>query len=328
MMLAAAEIPYAGAVRIRNRLYDRRGPRGRVPIPVISVGNITAGGTGKTPCVIALVQLLTVLGRKSAVIARGYKSAAGLPNDEELLIRAACPNVHYVADPNRVRAAEQVARGRLADVIVLDDGFQHRALHRDLDLVLIDATCPFGYEHLLPRGRLREPVASLSRADAAIVTRFDQVDGAAIQAIESRLKQHLADRPIIRARHRVAAVEPLSRNPLQASYVSDECRNVVLFAGIGRPRAFQRTVEMLGHTVADSFWFSDHHRYHQGDVEWLRRRFPRAECLLTTEKDGVKLAALDTAGMPIHVVKVAIDFGAPGLTMVNSLLEEALAKHA
>lgn len=328
MMLAAAEIPYAGAVRIRNRLYDRRGPRGRVQIPVISVGNITTGGTGKTPCVIAVVQLLTALGRKPAVIARGYKSAAGLPNDEELLVRAACPNVLYVADPNRVRAAERVARGRLTDVIVLDDGFQHRALHRDLDLVLIDATCPFGYEHLLPRGRLREPIASLGRADAAVITRCDQVDGAGIQAIESRMKQHLADRPILRARHRVVTIEPLSQTPPKVSHASNERRNVVLFAGIGRPCAFQQTIEMLGHSVVDCHWFPDHHRYHQGDIEWLRRRFPRAECLLTTEKDAVKLTALDTAGMPIHVVKVAIDFGVPGLTMVESLLEEALAKHA
>lgn len=160
-MLRVLEGLYARGVALRNTRYDRSGPRAVLDIPVISVGNLTVGGTGKTPFVIELVKRLDRMGLSPAVVSRGYKAAEGQPNDEERLIRESCPSVVCICDPDRA-AAGQFARTKFgADVIVLDDGFQHRQLARTLDIVLIDATCPFGFGHLLPRGLLREPVGSL-----------------------------------------------------------------------------------------------------------------------------------------------------------------------
>jgi tetraacyldisaccharide 4'-kinase len=127
-----------------------------VPVPVISVGNITVGGTGKTPLVIELVRGMEKMGRNPAVVARGYGANEGQRSDEELLVRKHCPAVAYIADPDRHRGANMALRRMGADAIVLDDAFQHRRMYRDFDIVLIDAMCPFGYGHVLPRGLLRE----------------------------------------------------------------------------------------------------------------------------------------------------------------------------
>ncbi|MCH8966960.1 MAG: tetraacyldisaccharide 4'-kinase, partial [Planctomycetes bacterium] len=145
--LLGASALYGLGVRGRNRWYDRASAAHRLPIPVISVGNITVGGTGKTPFVIDLVHRFERMKRtwNPVVVSRGYKASWDEPNDEERLIRRNCPAVACLADANRTLAAQRAHRDLGADVIVLDDGFQHRRLSRTLDIVLIDATCPFGY---------------------------------------------------------------------------------------------------------------------------------------------------------------------------------------
>ena len=323
-LLRAAEVPYATAIALRNARYDRRGPRAVLSIPVISVGNLTVGGTGKTPFVVDLVKRLDRIGYSPAVVSRGYKAADGEPNDEELLIRRNCPGVVCMSDPDRTSACEIVRSDFGADVIVLDDGFQHRRLGRTLDVVLIDATCPFGFDHLLPRGLLREPVQSLRRAHIVVVTRCDQVSQANLLRIAARLRKEASDAVHLQCKHRVTSVERLDGTRVDGSL---DGKRAVLFAGVGQPGAFATTVRSLGVDVVGERWWPDHHRYGHRDVDSLfhPRRFPPHDLLITTEKDGVKLTSL--AGIDrtdILIVRIAIDFTGDDGTILQEELERAL----
>ncbi len=325
-LLRAGEVPYALAIAIRNASYDRRGPWAVLPIPVISVGNLTVGGTGKTPFVIDLVKRLDQMGRSPAVVSRGYKADDGEPNDEERLIRQNCPGVVCVSDPDRIVACEIAHEDFGADVIVLDDAFQHRRLGRTLDIVLVDATCPFGFDHLLPRGLLREPVQSLRRAHVIALTRCDQVSRANLSRITARLSKVAGDAIQLQCNHRVTAIERLDGTPAGESL---EGKRAVLFAGIGQPLSFATTVRTLGVDVVGERWWPDHHRYRRRDLDCLLHpaRYPPHDLLITTEKDAVKLAmlgGLDRAD--ILVVKIAIDFTGEDGTMLQETLEQALRR--
>src|SRR4051812_23350103 len=174
-LTSAIEPIYRGVVNARNARFDRGRSVQRVDRPVISVGNITTGGTGKTPVVRWLADALRARGIQPAILMRGYKSAPGQTSDEQELLRSQLPSVVVHANPDRVAGAQEVLRDHPdVQAFILDDGFQHRRLHRDFDLVLIDATNPFGYDRLLPRGLLREPLAGLARAHAILITRADQ----------------------------------------------------------------------------------------------------------------------------------------------------------
>jgi tetraacyldisaccharide 4'-kinase len=325
-LLRAAESLYASAVAWRNARYDRNGPRTTLPIPVISVGNLTVGGTGKTPFVIELARRLDRMGFSPAVVSRGYMSPGGQPNDEERLIRQNLPSVACLSERDRAVGGELARRRFGADVILLDDGFQHRQLARSLDIVLVDATCPFGFDHLLPRGLLREPVRSLRRADVVVLTRCDQASRAALSRIETRLHD-LADAAThVKCNHRVTSIERLDGEAVAGPL---DGKRAVLFAGIAQPRALATTVGSMGIEIVGERWWPDHHHYRRRDVEGLRRagRFPPHDLLITTEKDAVKLAALDGLDDEgILVVKVAIDFVGDGGTILQDLLEKTLHK--
>lgn len=325
--LRATESLYGCAVAFRNARYDRAGPKAELPIPVISVGNLTVGGTGKTPFVVDLLKRLDRMGSSPAVVSRGYRAAGGQPNDEERLIRQSVPSAVCVAERHRAWGGEVARASFGADVIVLDDGFQHRQLARDLDIVLVDVTCPFGFDHLLPRGLLREPVESLRRADLVVLTRCDQASLAALARTEARVRKITGARTcLLKCTHRVTSLEHLDRSPVGDSL---EGKRVVLFAGIARPSTFVTTVASLGVEVVGERWWPDHYHYRRRDVHALRRagRFPPHDLLLTTEKDAVKLAELDGLdNTDIVVVKVAIDFVGDGSTMLQARLDEALHK--
>ena len=323
-VLRVAELLYAAGVALRNAGYNRRGPSTVLPIPVISVGNLTVGGTGKTPFVIELVRRLDRMGASPAVVSRGYGAVDGEPNDEERLIRRSCPGVVCVSAPDRSSAAEIAHTTYGADVIVLDDGFQHRRLGRTLDIVLVDATCPFGFSHLLPRGLLREPVASLGRADVVVLTRCDQVSRSALSQTEARLREVTGGLTLLKCAHRVSSIEHLDGTRLEDPI---EAKRVVAFAGIAHPRAFVTTLRSLGAEIVGHRFWPDHHRYSRRDIRTLRQstRFPRHELLVTTEKDAVKLAELDGLDPSgIAVIKVAIDFEGEGDTLLRAILEETL----
>jgi tetraacyldisaccharide 4'-kinase len=295
---------YARAIAARNRRFDRDSSRSvSMGVPVISVGNLTTGGTGKTPLVIELVRRLLARGRRTAVVSRGYKARRGGAADELLVLRRRYPELICVSGPDRVMAARRaIAQG--ADCIIADDAFQHRRLRRDLDVVVIDATNAFGYEHLLPRGLLREPVDSLRRADLIVVSRVDQALPEALAALIARVRAVRRDLPIIYARHRAAAFRSIDNRGVVDVPAG---ARALCFAGIGNPESFRRTVESLGIEVVGTLWWPDHHRYRAADVMKIMNAALRvgAEWLLTTEKDAVKVVV--AAQGSLAATKQAVD---------------------
>ena len=195
--LAALAAPYALATAARNWLYDRRLlPVQAAPVPVISVGNLTLGGTGKTPLVAWICRQLIASGLRPAVVSRGYAARKGDTSDEAAELAILLPGVPHVADRDRVSGAATAARLGV-HVVVLDDGFQHRRLHRNLDVVAIDASDPFGCGHLFPRGLLRERVCGLARADAVVLTRATGVDPDRRAAIRNEVNCARGGRPVV-----------------------------------------------------------------------------------------------------------------------------------
>ncbi len=292
---------------VRNRLYDVGVCRTHaLPIPAICVGNLTAGGTGKTPTVAWVADHLRSRERRVAVIRRGYRRGDGDgPSDETMLLRERLGGIDVIESPDRVAGARDAA-SRGADVIVLDDGFQHRRAGRDLDLVLVDASDPFGGGHLLPWGYLREPIDALRRAGAIVVTRADQVSSEARDRLIATLERRAPSTPIAQAVHaprRLVEVAPggkTRRHPL-LDLVGREVR---AFSGVGRPTAFRRTLEDLGATVVDEAHFPDHHDYSAADLAAL----PRGTApWITTEKDWVKIRDLDGVDVPIWFLGIDLE---------------------
>lgn len=327
-VLWTASLSYGLGVARRNARYDRESNRRRLTVPVISIGNLTVGGTGKTPMVIDVVERLLSMGKSPAVVARGYAAGEDTTNDEQRLIQARCPGVIYSADADRVAAGRHAVAHLGADIIVLDDGFQHRRLSRDLDVVLIDTTNPFGYDHLLPRGLLREPPSSLRRANLVILTRCDQASAADVQRTAERVGEFSGSAPILKCRHHVTALRRLDGT---AESTNLSGRRVVLLAGIANPRSFAATVSNLGASIAGERRFPDHHRYTATDVARLvaASRAERFDAFITTEKDAVKLAAIpEAAALPVLVVRVAIAFEGDGGVILQQLLESVVRRGA
>ena len=238
---------WTGVMAARNAAYDAGlFAAHAAPVPVVSVGNLSLGGTGKTPLVAWVAGRLLRAGHSPAIVSRGYGAARGTVSDEAAELALLLPGVPHVADADRVAGARTAARAG-AGVVVLDDGFQHRRLHRDLDLVAIDATDPFGCGHVFPRGLLRERLAGLSRAHAAILTRATAVPPERRDAIRARLAEACAGRvPGVwaEASHAPVALRDGEGNREDLGWLAG--RDVVGFAGIGNPAAFRDTLHALG----------------------------------------------------------------------------------
>lgn len=295
LLLSFLEPFYTIAVTTIRLLYNLRLFQVvRVSVPVISVGNITTGGTGKTPVVALLARLLQEGGYRPGIASRGYRTLSGesgseMANDEKLLLHQLCPDVPHLQDRDRARVARELIREFGCHRIVLDDGFQHRRLARDLDLVLIDATNPFGYGHLLPRGLLREPLTSLGRADLLVITRVDLVTFEELAEIRETLGV-FSRAPIVEIRFEaVGWIDPEGRRTGLGEIPEDP----VVCCGIGNPGNFRRQLENLGVRVREERWraFSDHHPYTEEEIaELCREARVSGGKLLTTQKDLVKLA--------------------------------------
>ncbi len=293
-----------GAVAgLRNRLYDHGWlPAHRLQLPVVSVGNLSVGGTGKTPMVLLLARSLAERGFRPGILSRGYGAKQGELNDEGRLFARALPEVLQVQDPDRVRGARELER-RGADLIVLDDGFQHRRLARDLDLVLIDATRPWGLpaegegeavQSVLPRGLLREGLGSLGRASALVITRADALPAAELSALEDELEAAVPGVPRLLAEHRPVA---LRRGEEELGLEVLDGLPVRLVSGIGNPQAFERTARAAGADLRGVHAFADHHDFGRAELDGL----PGDEELLVTAKDAVKLEALGLAPLVLEV---------------------------
>jgi tetraacyldisaccharide 4'-kinase len=262
--------------------------------PVISVGNITCGGTGKTPMVEMLVRDLQGLGLRPAILSRGYGAAAapgeaGAPhNDEYLVLRANLPDVPHLQGRDRVALGRQAVREG-ADAIVLDDGFQHVRLHRDLDIVLIDALSPFGTGRVLPAGLLREPLSTLRLAGLLGITRADLAPPRSVETLCSYLRARFRGVPQARLVN-----EPVAWLRLDGESAPPDAlrgRRVLAFCGIGNPASFRRQLGALGVEAADFVAFRDHQAFSPADLERLaaRARSAGVEEVVMTQKDAVKI---------------------------------------
>lgn len=313
-LLSAASLPFRGAVALRAAAYSLGLLRARrAALPVVSVGNLTAGGTGKTPLVIALARRLRDRGERVAVLARGYGAERdGELNDELRLIAAAVPEVEIVAGRDRVAGAA-AARARGATVALLDDGFQHRRLARDLDFVLVDATEPWGFPPrvLLPRGLLREPPAALRRASAVFLSRAELVGPSELRRLEEEVRATGYAGPLLRTRTRPTRVELLA-GPAGAPSPGEEPellagQAVLAACGIGNPSAFAATLAQLGARISQLVALPDHHAYTAADVDGLERlaRERAVGRVVVTAKDAVKLRPL--LAQPSEVTWLALE---------------------
>jgi tetraacyldisaccharide 4'-kinase len=307
-LLTLASAPYGVATRVRNALFDRGWKKShRVGVPVVSIGNLTMGGTGKTPCVEYVAGVYRDRGLRPAILSRGYGAEHG-PNDEAMLLEENLPDVPHLQNPDRVEAATTAIEELEAEVLVLDDGFQHRRLARDLDIALIDATNPWGFGHLFPRGALRESRCGLKRAHVAMVTRADRVNPAERDALRRQVAARCPG-PIAMTRHAPRELLRSTGETLGVDALSG--RNVIAFAGIGNPAAFRRTLDDLGAVVVDFRAYPDHHGYTRSDVDDLSRwaeRHPAETVIATTQKDLVKLRVPDLAGRALWAVRIGLEF--------------------
>lgn len=305
--LCAASVPYGLAVRLRNAAYARGWLRSeRVPVPIISVGNLTVGGTGKTPFVEYVARFYRNLGRRVAILSRGYGGVDGR-NDEALVLEENLPDVPHLQGADRAALAWTALAELKSEVLVLDDGFQHRRLARDVDVVLIDATAPWGHGYLLPRGLLREPPNSLQRADVLVLTRCDQVTDEQRKRLRQTLERIAPHKPVVETAHR--SVELSNSDGETAPLERLRAGSAAAFCGLGNPEAFHRSLLNLGARLEDFRAYPDHYVYGREDVEQLHcwaSRLPAGALIVTTQKDVVKLRLSYLGGRPLWWVRIRL----------------------
>jgi len=306
--LRVAEVPYALAMSWRNRRYDRgSAEEHRLSVPVLCVGNVTLGGTGKTPMVAWLARWYRQYGVRVALVSRGYGAAATSRNDEALELEQLLPDVPHVQDRDRVAAARLAIEEFESQLIVLDDGFQHRRLARDLDIVLLDALEPFGFGHVFPRGMLREPLSGLRRAQVLALSRADLVDADRRRTIERDARRYAPDALWIECCHAPQGLRATSGRV--EALDAFRGRRVAAFCGIGNPEGFRRTLATTGLDVAAWRVFPDHHAYTRDDVNSLRQwaARERVDAVICTHKDLVKLAIDQLGACPLWALAIGLE---------------------
>ncbi|MEK6234669.1 MAG: tetraacyldisaccharide 4'-kinase, partial [Planctomycetales bacterium] len=299
------EFPYTAAVCWRNRQYDSgRRTIHQAGVPVVSVGNLTMGGTGKTPFVQWLARWFRKQNVRVAVVSRGYGAEAGSANDEALQLERNLPDVPHLENPDRVDAARVAVEELDTQLILLDDGFQHRRLARDLDVVLLDATEPFGWRHVCPRGMLREPISGLRRADVIALSRADCASDSDKQALREEVRRIHPAATWVELAHVPTRLINASQDEQSLDFLNG--RKVAAFCGIGNPAAFARTLDDLGCRATEFREFDDHHAYQTSDIEDLTRwaEQQQVEAVLCTEKDLVKLELDHLGDVPLWAVAV------------------------
>ncbi len=328
--LTAAEWAYAAAVSVRNCLYHT-GARKQIKadVPVISVGNITAGGTGKTPFVAWLARLLAIHKLNAAILSRGYgrHERLGVDDENELLARQVA-DTPIVVDPKRVRGAREAVSRHGAELVILDDGFQHRRLARDLDIVLVDAVWPFGGGHLLPRGLLREPLRELARADVLVITRAGLVSSERLRTVKKRLGRYAPKAPMAVCDSNPTGLRRLLSNEKPATDLSRIRTGCwAAFCGIGNPESFRLMLTNAGCDLVLHSVFSDHEKYTRSQIERVLRQADGQDCIgvLTTEKDAAKVERLLDAPtpLPIYAVQADLEFLEGSEALVSAILDAA-----
>ena len=330
--LFMASLFYGGAVRLREAFYKNSilKPK-KLPCFVISIGNLTVGGTGKTPMTIYMAKLVKSLGYKVAIISRGYKGGAektgGIVSnghtifmepekagDEPFMMAAKLKDIPVVVGQNRFEAGCLTIQEFNPDVIVLDDAFQHLNLKRDIDIVLLDCGHPFGNNYMLPRGILREPISALKRGDAFVLTRSDSAPDYIRQVTVDKIKNLAPGKPVFRSFYVPNLYKPINnKNSMSGIELQNfdsgllHERRVVAFSGLAGNNDFRRTVENLKCDLIDFFEFPDHHKYTKTDLQTIMQSSinAQAEFILTTEKDYVRISG--KTSWPVELVVVGIE---------------------
>ena len=309
VLLWLISLVYQLVMRRRNQNYDSgRSPIHDAGIPVISVGNLTTGGTGKTPIVCYLAGHLRERGVRVAIISRGYGRGEADANDEALELYDRLPDVPHLQDPDRVASAKIAVEELGAELLLMDDGFQHRRLKRDLDLVAIDATRPFGFGFCLPRGLLREPVAALSRADVVLLTRCDQVDRGQVEAIRQQINRYAGDALLVETKHVALGLFEYPGEFLELREL-DGAR-IAAVSAIGNPQAFEETLCEAGAQVIASRRLPDHDAFSPETVEmlreWVNGLGDSIDQVICTHKDLVKLQTDRLGGRPVRALQIEL----------------------
>jgi len=324
-LLRLLSVPYIAAIRLRNLLYDRQIFKSyRADITVISIGNITTGGTGKTPVVAWLTNKICEK-YKCAILTRGYKSTIKGSDEANILART-CPNIPIIINPDRVKGANEAVKIHDAEVLIMDDGFQHRRLTRDIDIVTIDATCPFGYGRILPAGLLREPVNSVKRADAVIITRTDQTDSDLLERIEKKLLSANRSLVIAHSVHKPRCIITAAGNELQPEQLRG--KQVFAFCAVGNPESFFNTIRSGGAEIIETGIYNDHYSYSKDDIDVLESRALAANTslILGTEKDFSKIEPEWLKGSKVDFAYLTVGIEIiKGAEKITELIEKALA---
>lgn len=339
MVLGFFSLAYTRAVQARLAFYRRRVIRPQeLGCPVVSIGNLTVGGTGKTPVAEMLARELQKRGRRVAILSRGYKSVprpfsqrlrnkifkhadlfpprivsdgksvlldSRRAGDEPHMLAKNLPGVCVLVDKDRVKSGLHALRHFDSDILLLDDGLQYQRLRHRLDIVLVDRQAPFGNEHLLPRGTLREPPANLRRASYIIVTKSGPEPDHDLLARLRRLNRTAAIIECTHAPQHWQDIRTGKRFPLEHL----RGRHVGALSGIARPESFEEGVRELGAIVEISKAFADHHRFTKKEIlrflEWCDRR--SLDALVTTEKDAVRFPDIDQPAVPMLFLRVEIE---------------------
>jgi tetraacyldisaccharide 4'-kinase len=297
--------------------------------PVISIGNLTVGGTGKTPVVEKLARDLTERGRRVAILSRGYKSVrrrqsgkqvspvrvvseggallldSKTAGDEPFMLANNLRGVAVVVEKDRVSCGRHAISTFGSDLLILDDGLQYLRLHRRFDLVLIDREAPFGNEYLLPRGTLREPPEHLRRATHILITKCD---GSDLSDLYQRIRTYNRTAPILECQHRPLELQNFATGEILPLEKLQGLRAAALSA-IASPESFEQGLRRLGVQLELTQSFADHHRYSQREVERFIKRCERRDlsCILTTEKDAVRMPRLMKQTLPIYYLRIKIE---------------------
>jgi len=309
--LYAGSLPFEAVSRLRGFFFEAGVlPVLKLPVPVISFGNLTVGGTGKTPAAIWCAKLLVAKGMAPGIASRGYApegETAESPNDEAALIKEVLPEVPHVWDADRCRAAAKLVKEHHCNVVILDDGFQHRRLHRTLDFLLLDAMNPFGYRFMLPRGLLREPIVALKRATMVIVTRANLVSRDEVQKIFREIREIDENVKLAEAVHRPTGIHFADGTVEPPEWLKG--KKVFVFCGIGNPHAFVNTLTNLGGKVVGMRSFGDHHSYTEEDIAAVMSDASAhgAELVVTTQKDRVKTGWRDASAARFGELRIEFE---------------------
>ena len=330
LVLFCGTIPYGFATWWKKRKFDRNDKFAfRSKAKVISIGNLTTGGTGKTPMVEWVCRHLRneKIGDSSprvCIISRGYGAEKGSVNDEARELEMRLPDVPHLQNPDRIAAAKVATVELDSQIIVLDDAFQHRRIARDMDIVLIDATNPFGFGYQLPRGLLRESISGLNRAHAAILTRCDLVPAFEVDRIKSEVLKINPRIVCAESMHAPMSLRNASGEQKPVSEISES--SVFAFCGIGNPVGFWHSLQGIGANIVLFEEFPDHHIYTRDDINRLKeltKSVSEIEAVVCTSKDLVKIGIDKFEDVNVYALEIKIRF-----LNGESEIRDLLAKHA